>query len=256
MLRTELRKLLPYRTVWVILVLFAVLFVGFVSAGSSFTVNGQRMGDTLYAFPELWPRLAYVAHYFTLLLGILLIILITDEFQFRTFRQQVIDGRSVGDLLVAKFAVSVGLVLFGVLVVLAAGVYFGLIRGAQAPASGAVTAQLPAVALYAVQTLGYLGLAALLAVLVRRSGAAILLFLLYVWVAEPLLRYLLLPDVIDQYMPTKVLGALTPTPGQEMLTSMVGASGDLLPSQALPIALAYTAVFWGLSYLLLRNRDL
>ncbi|WP_400191052.1 ABC transporter permease [Hymenobacter sp. B81] len=255
MLATELRKLLPYRTVWVILVLFVVLLVGFVSAGSSVTINGQQMGNQLYAFPELWPRLAYVAHYFTLLLGILLIILITDEFQFRTFRQQIIDGRSVGELLGGKFAVSLGLTLFGVLVVLATGLYFGLTR-ATAPAPGSMVAQLPAVALYAVQTLAYLGLAALLAVLLRRSGAAILLFLLYVWVAEPLLRYLLLPDALDQYMPTKVLGALTPTPGQEMLTTMVGASGDLPVAHALPLALAYAALFWALSYLLLRYRDL
>ncbi|GAA4387132.1 ABC transporter permease [Hymenobacter koreensis] len=255
MISTELRKVLPYRTVWIMLLLFAVLFAGFVSAGSSFTVNGQRMGDKLYAFPDLWPRLAYVAHYFTLILGILLIILLTDEFQFRTFRQQIIDGRSVGDLLLGKFAISVGLTLFGVLLVVGTGLYFGLTRGAT-PAPGSVTAQLPSVALYAAQTLGFLSLAALLAVLIRRSGPAILLFMLYVWVAEPLLRYMLLPDAVDQYMPTKVLGALTPTPGQEMLTQMVGASGELLPSQALPVALAYTALFWGLSYVLLRTRDL
>jgi hypothetical protein len=255
MLRTELRKLLPYRTVWVILILYVVLLMGFVGAGSSVTINGQQFGNKLYSFPGLWPRLAYVASYFNLLLGILLIILITDEFQFRTFRQQVIDGRSVADLILDKLGVSAGLAGFSALVVVAIGLYYGLTRG-EAPAPGSITAELGAVLLYAAQALGYLSLAALLAVLVRRSGAAILLFLLYVWVAEPLLRFALLPDAIDRFMPTKILGALTPNPAQEVLTQVMGASGELLPTQALPFALGYTALFWLLSYLLLRSRDL
>ena len=98
-------------------------------------------------------------------------------------------------------------------------------------------------------------MAALLAVLVRRSGPSILLFLLYAWIAEPLLRFSL-PDTLDRYLPAKVLNSLTPMPGQEVLDTMTGPSAALLPTQALPLALVYTALFWGVSYLVLRNRDL
>ena len=251
--RAELRKIIPYRTVWIILLAYAVLLLLFVSAGGSMTVNGQQLGESLYVFPGLWDKLAYVASYFTMLLGILFVILITDEFQFRTFRQQVIDGSSVAGLLQSKLAVSGLLAGFGALVVLAVGTYFGLTRTAGTVAQA--TAGLPAVLLYAVQVLGVLALAALVAVLVRRSGAAILVFLLYLWVAEPLLR-LSLPDELDRYLPAKVFNSLTPMPGQELLNTVTGPSLALLPSQALPLALAYTALFWGLSYLVLRSRDL
>lgn len=253
MLRAEFRKILPYRTVWIILALFLVLLALFVSAGGSVVLNGQPVGATLYTFPGLWQKLTYVASYFNLLLGILLVILITDEFQFRTFRQQVIDGASVAELLQNKLLVSGLLAAFGILTVLVLGFYFGLTRAADTASQA--TVGITAVALYGVQVLSMLSLAALLAVLVRRSGPSILLFLLYGWVAEPLLRFSL-PDTLDRYLPAKVFNSLTPMPGQEVLDTMTGPSAALLPTQALPLALAYTALFWGLSYLLLRSRDL
>jgi len=253
MIRAELRKILPYRTVWFILLLYVVLLALFVSVGGGVVINGKAIGNTLYAFPALWHKLAYVASYFTLLLGILLIILITDEFQFRTFRQQVIDGSSAATLVQGKLAVAGLLTAFGMLVVLAVGLFYGFTRS---PESGGQAGQeLGAVLLYGVQTLGYLALAALLGFLLRKSGPAILAFMLYAWVVEPVLR-LLVPDAIDRYFPTKVFSSLTPTPGQELLDTVTGPSGAMLPAQALPLALAYAALFWGLSYLLLRNRDL
>lgn len=253
LVRAELRKILPYRTVWIILLLFVVLLALFVSAGGNVVLNGQQVGATLYTFPGLWQKLAYVASYFNLLLGILLVILITDEFQFRTFRQQIIDGASVAELLQSKLLVSGLLAVFGMLTVLALGLYFGLTRAADT--ANQATVGITAVLLYGVQVLGLLSLAALIAVVVRRSGPSILLFLLYAWVAEPLLRFSL-PDTLDRYLPAKVFNSLTPMPGQEVLDTMTGPSMALLPTQALPIALAYTALFWGLSYLLLRSRDL
>jgi len=251
--RAELRKIVPYRTVWIILLLFVVLLALFISAGGKVTLNGQEVGATLYTFPGLWQKLTYVASYFNLLLGVLLVILITDEFQFRTFRQQVIDGASVVELLQNKLLVSAALASFGMLTVLGLGFYFGLTRAADSASQA--TSGITAVVLYGVQVLGLLSMAALVAVLVRRSGPGILLFLLYAWVAEPLLRFSL-PDTLDRFLPAKIFNSLTPLPGQEVLDTVTGPSAALLPTEALPLALAYTVLFWALSYLVLRSRDL
>ncbi|MCC2545005.1 ABC transporter permease [Hymenobacter sp. BT175] len=253
MLQLELRKLLPYRTVWVILLLHAALLVLFVSVGGGVVINGQKIGSSLYAFPGLWKNLSYVASYFNLLPGILLIILITDEYQFRTFRQQVINGSSAAELVQGKLLVAVLLSLFAVLAVLATGLFFGLTKAPET--AGQATTGLQAVLLYAVQTQGYFALAALLGFLIRKSGPAILVFLLYAWMVEPVLRYPT-PDDIDRYFPTKVLSSLTPLPNEEVMATMTGSTGALLPGEAVPFALAYAALFWLLSYLLLRNRDL
>ncbi|QNP51895.1 hypothetical protein H9L05_18490 [Hymenobacter qilianensis] len=105
------------------------------------------------------------------------------------------------------------------------------------------------------QALGYLSLAALFGFLIRKSGPAILLFLLYSWVIEPLLR-LPVDDQIDRYFPTKVFSSLTPNPSQAILETMTGPTSALTATQALPLTLAYAGVFWLLSYLLVRYRDL
>jgi hypothetical protein len=254
LLRAEIRKLLPYRTVWVVLLLFAVLLAFFVSVGGNVTINGQTVGSSLYAFPGLWDKLAYVASYFHLLLGILLIILITDEFQFRTFRQQLIDGLSPAGLVQGKLAVSALLTGFGMLVVLVVGLYFGLTNATDSSASAA-EGLFDALLRYGVQALGYLSLAALFGFLIRKSGPAILLFLLYSWVIEPLLR-LPVADHIDRYFPTKVFSSLTPNPTQALFDTMTGPTSALTAAQAIPLALAYAGIFWLLSYLLLRHRDI
>jgi hypothetical protein len=254
LLRAEFRKLLPYRTVWIVLLLFAVLLTFFVSVGSNVTINGQTVGSSLYAFPGLWGKLAYVASYFHLLLGILLIILITDEFQFRTFRQQLIDGSSPANLIQGKLAVSGLLAAFGVVVVLLVGLYFGL-QHADETSAPATEGLLDALLRYGVQALGYLSLAALFGFLIRKSGPAILLFLLYSWVIEPLLR-LPVADHIDRYFPTKVFSTLTPNPTQVILDTMTGPTSALPTAQAIPLTLAYAGIFWLLSYLLIRYRDM
>ncbi|TGE20005.1 ABC transporter permease [Hymenobacter elongatus] len=253
LLRAEFRKLFPYRTVWVILALYVLLLAGFVSVGGGVTINGKQLGNALYDFPTLWPRLAYVASYFNLLLGILFIILITDEFQFRTFRQQIIDGSSPVGLVQGKLTVSGLLALFGMVAVLGVGLFFGFTRAPKTLSHAPET--IGAVLLYGIQALGYLAVAGTLGFLIRKSGPAILSFMLYAWVVEPLIRFVT-PDQLDRYFPAKVFDSLTPTPGREMINTITGSSNALLPIEAVPLALAYIALFWFLSYLLLRNRDL
>ena len=64
LLRTELRKILPYRTFWVILGIFAVLLFLIVRGSSSIEINGQKAGTSLYNFPDIWMKLTYIASYF------------------------------------------------------------------------------------------------------------------------------------------------------------------------------------------------
>ncbi|RAK69899.1 ABC transporter permease subunit [Hymenobacter edaphi] len=255
MLRTELRKLLPYRTAWVILLLFTGLLAATVAGAGGVNVNGQQLGQALYALPGLWPNLTYLASYFSLLPAFLLIMLITDEFQYRTLRQQVIDGASREQLVLDKLLVAGLLVAWALLSVLLVGAYFGLTRAPNASLPAVLAAAPRPLLLYAAQLLGYLSLAALLAVLIRKSTPAIVALLLYVWVVERLIRYFL-PDSIDRFLPIKALDILTPSPFAQTLDTVLGPSGALLPGEAVPVALAWAAGFWLLSAAVLRTRDL
>lgn len=254
LLRIELHKILPYRTVWIILAIFAGLMLLILYASSSVTINGRAMGDDMYRMPGFWQTLTYTASFFNLLFGILIIVLVTDEFSFRTFRQQVIDGLSRAELVLAKFYVALGLATLGTVFLLALGLYFGLLYSADKSFS-AFMGKIDFLSYYFVQAVGYMMLAIFFGFLIRKSGLAIIAFIAYAQIIEPLIHFRI-PDDFDKYMPVKVFKSLTPMPGQEVLDQLTTPTGVLSPQWATLLALVYIAIFWLLSYLTLKMRDL
>ncbi|QNF34471.1 ABC transporter permease [Adhaeribacter swui] len=254
LLLIELRKLVPYHTFWSILLIFTGLFLLFAYLGSKVEINGQAAGPTLYNFPDIWLKLAYIASYFNLLWGVLLIILATDEYSFRTLRQQVIDGWFKRDVVLAKFTVILLLAAFGTCVLLGTGLFFGLTYSPDVT-TAKVLQDIRHLLFYFVQAIGYMSLALFFGFLIRKNGLAIIAFLVYAKILEPLI-HLRFPDQVDQYFPMKVLSSLTPLPGRDVLESFTGPSLALTPTAALLPAIAYIALFIFLTYLLLRFRDL
>jgi ABC-2 type transport system permease protein len=254
LLTTELRKLLPYRTFWIILLLYGVLLFVFMFSTSTFQINGQQLGPDFYHFPHIWMRTTYIASYFNLLLGILKITLITDEYAFRTIRQQVIDGLFRRDLVAAKFLVVVLLGLTCTVLVALTALFFG-ITNTPAVSPALILKDSMHLAYYLIQALGYMSLAVFLAFLIKKNGLAILVFLLYTVALEPLAQWRT-EDTVDQYFPMKVFSSLTPTPAQEVFDSLAGPTLKLTPPEAVLPALTYIAVCYLLSLALLKIRDL
>ncbi len=254
LLRIEFRKIFPYRTFWVILGIYALLMVLIVYASSNITINGQSLGRATYQFPAIWQRLTFIASYFNLLLGILMIVLVTDEYSFRTIRQQVIDGLSRLELVLAKFYVVLAIATFSTVFLLALGLYFGLLYSATTGFE-AIMGQIDFLSYYFVQSVAYMVLALFFAILIRKSGLAIIAFIAYAKIIEPLLHFSL-DDKIDKYLPMKVLSSLTPMPGQELLDQLTSPTDMLTPQWAVLPALLYIGLLLLFSYLLLKVRDL
>jgi ABC-type transport system involved in multi-copper enzyme maturation permease subunit len=254
LLRIELHKLLPYRTVWVLLAIYTVLLLLVLYTSSNITINGQEMGEDMYRLPDFWQRLTYIASFFNLLFGILMIVLVTDEYSFRTLRQQVIDGLSRAELVQAKLYVALGLGVAATLFLLLLGLYFGLLHSTSR-SLGDVFSQTDSLFYYFVQAVGYMALAMLFAFVIRKSGLAIVAFIAYAIIIEPVMQ-LQLPDAADKYLPMKVLGSLMPRPLQGVLDQMTTPTELLSPPFAALVALLYIGLFGLLSYYTLKLRDL
>ena len=255
LLQTEIRKILPYRTFWVISVIFTGLFLLIFYGSSTITINGQQLGSSTYQFPGIWMKLTYIASFFNLLLGILVVILVTDEYAFRTLRQQIIDGRSRGEAILAKFALILALGLAATLFLLLAGLGFGLFYATDKLNILKVVQEMYYLGFYLVQTVGYMSLALLIGHLVRKSGLAVLGFLVYAWVLEPIL-HTRLPDHVKKYFPMKTFSSLTPNPQREMLDMLMGPTEILSPEQAVVPALVYSGLLCLGAYAVIRARDL
>jgi ABC-2 type transport system permease protein len=254
LLRIELHKILYYRTAWVILGIFVGLLVLILYSSSHVTVNGSELGNEMYKLPGFWQTLTYTASFFNMLFGILIIVLVTDEYTFRTFRQQVIDGLSRAELVLAKFYMILGLASFGTLLLFGLGLYFGLVYTSN-PKAADIFAKIDFLAYYFVQAVGYMVLAMFFGFLIRKSGMAIVAFIAYSQIVEPLIHFRL-PDEVDKFMPVKSFKSLTPMPGQNLLDQLTTPTELLSQQAASPIAIAYIGLFLLLCYFLLKMRDL
>ncbi len=253
LLKIEYKKLIPYSTFWVIFGLF-FLFTPIVFYGI-----GQIKFDafpidfaTMYNFPDVWNNITYIGSWFNLLIGMLLVILVCNEFAFKTFRQQVIDGNSKADFIVSKILLMTSFALISTTYLFLLGALFGFSSG-----GGDFLTDTKYLLIYFIQALGYMSVGLIIAVLIRSSALSIIAFICSI-LAESIIRTLI-PDVIDQFFPMKIISNLTPfpTPKGFMMAEM---KGSVLPEvmsldTTLIIAVVYVFAFWGISYFILTKRD-
>src|SRR5690349_11643499 len=102
LLKIEWMKLKYYRTFWVLTILYLASIVGinfivFYIQQRIFEEKQSKgiaeilIGNRPYSFPNVWHMTSYVSSYLLFLPGLLMIIFITNEFSYKTHRQNIID---------------------------------------------------------------------------------------------------------------------------------------------------------------------
>lgn len=226
LLRLEYRKLIPYKVFWFFTLVYFVLLPILLASFHRFEIRirrGTTLGFDFYYFPDVWHNISYMMSWFNVVLYFFLIVLVTNEYQYRTLRQHVIDGLSRGAVLWGKLQLIFLLTLVSTLFI--SGVAFGcgyLMTDSYDPATAyQKTGFLVGLGL---QTLGYLLFVLNLSFLLKKQGFTIIFFVLYMTVLENILNYKVLPETWGQYLPLKVFGQLVPNPfpayfGQEVAQS-------------------------------------
>ena len=202
----------------------------------------------IYHFPEVWNNITYIASWFNLLIGMLLVILVCNEFSFKTFRQHVIDGQSKSDFILSKILLSSS---FSFLTTF----YLFLIVGFLGFASGSDGSFLTGIKyllIYFIQSLGYMSLGLIIAIIIRSSALSIIIFTFSIFF-ESILSYFV-PDAIAQFLPLKIISNLTPVPTPKGIQIAVLAEAIPL-NTSLMIVVIYILAFWGISFLTLNYKD-
>jgi ABC-2 type transport system permease protein len=99
----------------------------------------------------------------------------------------------------------------------------------------------------------YLLAAFLLALVIRRTGLTMGLLILYTYIIEPIIVFRIKTDWIKGLFPLKAINNLIHIPFSKYL---LRETQDYVAIQDLGIALAYTAIYIYLIYLVLKKRDL
>lgn len=188
LLKLEWLKLKKYRTFYILTGLFLLVYILFnvaVNQGAfnitSTNAQGVNMNvvNSDYSFPKVWGNMAYYYGWCIIFICVLVITLIANDYRYKTQRQHIIDGQSRMDYLHSKVVLVLGINVALTLLYTLLCLVFGYINGGGYVLSG--TKNIAYVFLYG---LNYLSFAALLALLIKRSGLAIVLLMAFVLFEE------------------------------------------------------------------------
>ena len=263
LLAIEWLKIKRYRTFWILAALFAVLLplwiygisTGFISPGGGKKGGNINPFATGYKFPEVWASVCYWASVMVMFVSVLVIILTTNEYAYRTNRQNVLDGWNRMQFFHAKVWLVVFLSVAVTAYVFLVGAVFGRIN------SGSFTDMfhhLRDVAYFFVLTLDYLGFGLFIAIWIRRSGLAIGLFILYSMFIETIVKSLInhyANKPYGNFMMLQSSDELLPFPLPQMAKAMVGMKADFSLNIYLAVTIGWCALYYVLGRLLLLRKD-
>jgi len=264
LLKIDLKKLTSYRTFWIVCGLYFVTLAFSTASGMEFlkwlarTIEGFGSNLNinripLYHFPDVWLNLIYFSGLFKVVLGIMTVISITNEYQYRTLRQNIIDGLSRWEFLATKMLTNVLLSFLSVAMIMIISFVTGLIYTPVINWSF-VFADMEFLIAYFIEIFAFLSFALMLGVLIQRPGLTIILLLL-----SRMLEYIvrenideILPGLIP-FLPLESLSNLVPLPFQRYAFQEIR---DYLTVSSIAIALGWTFLFNYFSYLRLKHSDL
>ncbi len=264
LLKIDLKKLVDYRTFWIICGLyFFTLVTGAASGmeflkwlGRTFEQFGQSININripLYHFPDIWQNLAWSAGLLKLGLAIMVVISITNEFTYRTIRQNIIDGLSREQFLISKMLTNLMLSGISMILIFLIAMITGLIYSPALDFPYGLTGIgfYPA---YFLEVFAFLSFALMLGVVIQRSGLTIILLL------NSYLIELIIKENIDNYFPQTVqffplesIMNLVPLPFARYVFQEIR---DYVSFSSIAIALVWTILFNYFAYLKLKRSDI
>ena len=282
LLNIEFKKIVGNKSFKVFSLLFLVflpLLVILVPAMAGDTINGIDFYPFIpNNYETTWYAVSVISSWFCFfLLSFVLIYHITNEYNYRTVRQNVIDGYTRNEYIKGKIylmlAITVIATLYVFVVGLIAGAYFSTFDPEDAGqlqnffntgeeidpivGFGSVLDGVENVGRFFVQVLANFGFAFLVAFLAKRGILAVLIYYA-AYIAEIIVGIQLRnnnAELIYDYLPLNVISQTLPFPNFRMLLAGL-TSPDTFNWLASGIALAYTLLFIGLARRLFMKRDI
>ncbi|RLD67605.1 MAG: hypothetical protein DRI84_02050 [Bacteroidetes bacterium] len=268
LLKIELRKIIHNRIFWftiggyIITLLLILLgmrhqiikFNERLSEGTDGFI--PLLPTEVYSFPHVWHNLAYVASFLMIFLAVVMVILVTNEFTYNTMRQNLLDGLSRTELVLSKFIDAIMLAFVATLFIFLFGVISGFVTTSNLE-FGDIFSKIPYIGAYFLMVLGFLSFVMMLAFLIKKPALVLGALLLYNYFLEPILTRLVFDESFGNYFPMRSFGLLVEMPDIAIF-SMFGAKPMFHGISPLYVGIScfYIAAFFGISYWVVKRRDL
>lgn len=248
-------------------------YTGFILLASFFTVGVVVSNYIVYIFKKnvldkvkasellfsgspfdydmVWQTVSYYSGFFLMLPALLLVILMSNEFSYKTHRQNIIDGWSRMQFLNVKLATAFIFAAASTLVVIITALIFGAASGSPFSLNGFQN-----IGYFMLKALTYNLVAILISLLTRKSGVAIALFFIYTIFengVSMLLFFLAVQLKKDNHIDLGNLGNYLPMNASDgLITSpfeqFSGMARNIIPEDknqlVLALALLYIVLFY------------
>lgn len=219
LLRVEWLKVKSYRTFWILLAMTILSIPGlnyliYSLMNNSFPkANGKSIVGSPFAFPDAWQTVSWNSALLFIIPAILIITLTTNEYTFKTHRQNVIDGWSRQQFISVKLFELLLLSIVCTVTVFLTALVFGCVAN-KLPPDVSLWQDVRFVSFYFVQMISYSTIAFLMAVLIKRAGLAIAAFLGYLLAENIVVGFFSNVYKMDfvNYLPEQVTDSLIPQP--------------------------------------------
>ena len=209
----------------------------------------------IYVFPHVWHNLTFIARFFKIFLGVIMVILVTNEYSYNTLRQNMIAGMSRFQLVLAKFLDAVLLSAVATLLIFVFGMIFGLLN-TEPLLIADIFDKMTYLGAYFLMLAGFLSFSMMLAFLIKRPAVVLGIILIYIFIAEPILasKY---DESFGNYLPIRSMNLMIELPDIPIfaLFHVKPLYYGISPLH-IGLTLAYTTLFFGISYLYMRRKDL
>ena len=274
LLQIEWLKIKKYPAFWAMLI---IVLLTYPAANLMFynvylNITTQKGTDMLakmllgnpFAFPETWHTVAYISSFFVILPSILVIMLVTNEYQYKTQRQNVIDGWTRRQFMTSKLMDV--LIVSSITTILYTLVAIGFSIYASTFDTSKIWDQSYYIGLFFLQTFAQLSIAFLLGYLIKKAFIALGIFLFYYLIVENIATgYLKVKAVkiggdIGRYLPFEISDRMIVAPafigrfGKDLKAAYEKSLSEV-PSQ-IALSLLLTTAIWAFCFFMHRKKDL
>jgi ABC-2 type transport system permease protein len=221
LLALEWMKLKNYRAFWILFCIYLATIFGanYIIYRIQVYIYDERqakgiaamvLGNPPYSFPTVWQSVAHVSSWLLFIPGLIIILTVTNEYSFKTHRQNIIDGWTRQQFITSKILFAAVLAVVSTIMVIITAAIFGFMSGDASFSFEGFSY----IAYYVLQAMSYIMVALLMAVLFKRGALAIGVFFAYSTVLEQIVVLVLnkYANYAGRYLPLETTDIMVPFP--------------------------------------------
>lgn len=250
----------------ILLIMFVIMLPTVIFIGKEFDSVPPPLpnNDVFFQFPTMWGYLGFAGNWLAFFcLGLISVFIVVNEVSYKTMRQNIITGMLRREYFLGKFLAITVIALGATLFYMTVGLVIGYVHTEGATIGDAFDNSW-AIPRFFLMCMGYMTFGLFCGFLFRRSGVAVLFYLIYIMMLEPAIKWLVHFQIIDNnsinFYPSNVFEDLMPFPLYHFADAIPKKGLDfdfLLPYGTASIAaVVWILILGGLAYRSIVRKDI